>query len=107
MNPEDVLIVGYGSPLNGDDAVGPRAARILARRGFRAIAGAVEVTHHHRVETWIECVDARYHATGAQPAARIDTTAVGAQPACRLLARFADTVEEMRPALRPERKDKT
>jgi hydrogenase maturation protease len=38
MNPEDVLIVGYGSPLNGDDSIGPRAARILARRGFRAIA---------------------------------------------------------------------
>jgi len=37
----------------------------------------------------------RYHATGTQPTARIDTKAVGAQPARTLLARFADTVEEM------------
>ncbi len=32
------LIVGYGSRLRGDDAVGPRAARILSRRGYRALA---------------------------------------------------------------------
>ena len=35
---EAPLVVGYGSPLRGDDAVGLHAARILARRGCRALA---------------------------------------------------------------------
>jgi len=32
------LIIGYGSPLRGDDAVGLHAARILARHGYHALA---------------------------------------------------------------------
>lgn len=35
---EKLLIIGYGSPLRGDDAAGPRAAERLARRGFDALA---------------------------------------------------------------------
>ena len=34
----DVLIIGFGNPLRGDDGAGPEAARRLAARGFRAIA---------------------------------------------------------------------
>ena len=37
MPPEDVLIIGYGNPLRGDDAAGPVAARRLAEFGFPAI----------------------------------------------------------------------
>jgi len=32
-----ILIIGIGSPLRGDDAAGPAAARRLAARGFRAL----------------------------------------------------------------------
>jgi len=35
---EGWLIIGYGSRLRGDDAVGLHAARLLARRGFRTLA---------------------------------------------------------------------
>ena len=37
MAPESVLIIGYGSPLRGDDGAGPLAARRLAAKGFRTI----------------------------------------------------------------------
>lgn len=37
MAPDRVLIIGYGSPLRGDDAAGPMAARQLAARGFHAL----------------------------------------------------------------------
>ena len=37
MTPEGVLIIGYGSPLRGDDAAGPLAARRLAARGFQTL----------------------------------------------------------------------
>jgi hydrogenase maturation protease len=33
-----LLIIGYGSLLRGDDAVGVHVARILARRGYHALA---------------------------------------------------------------------
>jgi hydrogenase maturation protease len=33
----DVLIIGYGNPLRGDDDAGPEAARRLAARGCNAI----------------------------------------------------------------------
>ena len=36
--PDGSLVIGYGSPLRGDDAVGLRAARILARCGCHALA---------------------------------------------------------------------
>jgi hydrogenase maturation protease len=35
---EDLLVIGYGNPLRGDDATGTLAARRLAERGFRALA---------------------------------------------------------------------
>ena len=35
---DGVLAIGFGSPLRGDDAMGPVAARRLAERGFDAIA---------------------------------------------------------------------
>jgi hydrogenase maturation protease len=37
MTGEDVLIIGYGSELRGDDAAGRLAARRLAERGYRAL----------------------------------------------------------------------
>jgi len=37
MNRDGALIIGYGSTLRGDDAAGPRAARVLAQRGYHAI----------------------------------------------------------------------
>ena len=37
MARDNVLVIGYGSPLRGDDAAGPLAARQLAQRGFEAI----------------------------------------------------------------------
>jgi len=33
----DLLIIGYGNPLRGDDAAGPEAARRLAASGFQTI----------------------------------------------------------------------
>jgi hydrogenase maturation protease len=33
----ELLIVGFGSPMRGDDVAGPHAARLLAERGFRAM----------------------------------------------------------------------
>jgi hydrogenase maturation protease len=35
---DEIVIVGFGSSLRGDDAAGPEAARRLAARGFHAIA---------------------------------------------------------------------
>ena len=37
VNREAVLVIGYGSPLRGDDAAGLRAARRLAHRGFHVL----------------------------------------------------------------------
>ena len=37
MAREGFLIIGYGSPLRGDDAAGPIAARQLAQQGFHAL----------------------------------------------------------------------
>jgi hydrogenase maturation protease len=31
----DLLIVGFGSPMRGDDVAGPHAARLLAEKGYR------------------------------------------------------------------------
>jgi hydrogenase maturation protease len=31
----ELLIIGYGSPMRGDDAAGPHAARLLAQQGYR------------------------------------------------------------------------
>lgn len=35
--PEDVLILGYGNPLRGDDGAGPHAARCLRQLGFHSL----------------------------------------------------------------------
>ena len=37
MDHDDVLVIGYGSSLRGDDAAGPMAARRLAAIGYNAI----------------------------------------------------------------------
>lgn len=33
----ELLIIGYGSPMRGDDVAGPEAARRLAKQGFRTM----------------------------------------------------------------------
>jgi hydrogenase maturation protease len=33
----ELLIIGYGSPMRGDDVAGPHAARLLAQQGFRTM----------------------------------------------------------------------
>jgi hydrogenase maturation protease len=38
VDPDGVLVIGYGSDLRGDDAAGPLAARLLRDRGIDAIA---------------------------------------------------------------------
>jgi len=37
MPPDDVLVIGYGSDLRGDDAVGRRAAEAVAGRGLPGV----------------------------------------------------------------------
>ena len=34
----DILIIGFGNDLRGDDGAGPEAARRLAKEGYRALA---------------------------------------------------------------------
>ncbi len=35
---DNLLIIGWGNPMRGDDAAGPAAAERLARRGFETVA---------------------------------------------------------------------
>lgn len=44
MNADGVLVVGYGNPLRGDDAFGPRVAAMLAADG--RLSGARIEAHH-------------------------------------------------------------
>jgi hydrogenase maturation protease len=107
----ELLIIGFGSPMRGDDVAGPHAARLLSARGYRTkdvhqltpelaeeIASAREVVFldaHAELppgEIAIERINSRPSATGplehsASPAGllRLTRRAYGAEPMAWLI----------------------
>ena len=87
MSAEGVLVVGYGNPLRGDDAAGPRVAELLAADG--RISGArIEARHQLTPELaadvaaarLVVLVDARENEGGVAGEIRVEQVADRRRP---------------------------
>jgi hydrogenase maturation protease len=80
--PADVLVIGYGNTLRGDDGLGPAVAADVARLGWPGVR--VKVVHQLTPELAADLADARRvvfvdAAIGGEPvtAVRIETRPAG------------------------------
>jgi hydrogenase maturation protease len=80
--PPDVLVIGYGNTLRGDDGIGPAVAEEVAALGLPGVR--VIVAHQLTPELAADLADARLvvfvdAAAGGEPvaAARLEATAAG------------------------------
>ena len=64
----DVLIIGVGNPMRGDDAAGPLVAGLLAARGFETLVLDADGTH---------LIDA---FAGREAVTIVDATQAGGEP---------------------------
>jgi hydrogenase maturation protease len=86
VNADGVLVVGYGNPLRGDDAFGPRVAEMLVADG--RLSGARIEAHQQltpeladdvAAAQLVVLVDARYNE-GAPGVVRVEQVAGGHRP---------------------------